>query len=188
MLYRAKENARCVEHGDLSNKLTRLNWVTERRLEFVTVSDSTYTKRNSFFFFQAEDGIRDRDVTGVQTCALPIYAPRVPRTVVKHPISVRAERERLATRQRLFAYLKEHPAPPALRYAQMPIARPGAGAAAADAPIVTGFYVNWDDNSLASLRSHIDALDWVVAEWGFVGRGVDPLPVRFAADRRALPL
>ena len=24
-----------------------------------------------FFFFQAEDGIRDRDVTGVQTCALP---------------------------------------------------------------------------------------------------------------------
>ena len=26
-----------------------------------------------FFFFQAEDGIRDRLVTGVQTCALPIY-------------------------------------------------------------------------------------------------------------------
>src|SRR5579885_3744360 len=28
-----------------------------------------------FFFFQAEDGIRDRNVTGVQTCALPI-SPR----------------------------------------------------------------------------------------------------------------
>src|SRR5215211_4622255 len=27
----------------------------------------------SFFFFQAEDGIRDHCVTGVQTCALPIY-------------------------------------------------------------------------------------------------------------------
>src|SRR6266513_5845000 len=26
----------------------------------------------SLFFFQAEDGIRDRNVTGVQTCALPI--------------------------------------------------------------------------------------------------------------------
>src|SRR5699024_11758305 len=26
------------------------------------------------FFFQAEDGIRDRNVTGVQTCALPISA------------------------------------------------------------------------------------------------------------------
>src|SRR5256885_11848926 len=28
---------------------------------------------NLFFFFQAEDGIRDYKVTGVQTCALPIY-------------------------------------------------------------------------------------------------------------------
>ena len=28
------------------------------------------------FFFQAEDGIRDYDVTGVQTCALPIYKKR----------------------------------------------------------------------------------------------------------------
>src|SRR5438270_3522039 len=27
---------------------------------------------NNFFFFQAEDGIRDLTVTGVQTCALPI--------------------------------------------------------------------------------------------------------------------
>src|SRR5207302_3223255 len=27
-----------------------------------------------FFFFQAEDGIRDFHVTGVQTCALPISA------------------------------------------------------------------------------------------------------------------
>src|SRR5688500_20364713 len=30
-----------------------------------------------FFFFQAEDGIRDYKVTGVQTCALPIYLRRV---------------------------------------------------------------------------------------------------------------
>src|SRR2546428_11063271 len=29
-----------------------------------------------FFFFQAEDGIRDLIVTGVQTCALPIYILR----------------------------------------------------------------------------------------------------------------
>src|SRR5437879_13761259 len=26
-----------------------------------------------YFFFQAEDGIRDTSVTGVQTCALPIF-------------------------------------------------------------------------------------------------------------------
>src|SRR3989442_13301887 len=31
-----------------------------------------YTDIIPFFFFQAEDGIRDADVTGVQTCALPI--------------------------------------------------------------------------------------------------------------------
>src|SRR2546430_9508844 len=31
-----------------------------------------------FFFFQAEDGIRDLTVTGVQTCALPISALHVP--------------------------------------------------------------------------------------------------------------
>src|SRR2546430_9487185 len=30
-----------------------------------------------FFFFQAEDGIRDLTVTGVQTCALPILLPLV---------------------------------------------------------------------------------------------------------------
>src|SRR6266516_5209298 len=36
-----------------------------------------YTSRIGFFFFQAEDGIRDRTVTGVQTCALPILVARV---------------------------------------------------------------------------------------------------------------
>src|SRR5256885_8943668 len=30
-----------------------------------------------FFFFQAEDGIRDYKVTGVQTCALPIFPQRL---------------------------------------------------------------------------------------------------------------
>src|SRR5579872_7465449 len=43
----------------------------------VTTADSALLrkmrgKRNVFFFFQAEDGIRVADVTGVQTCALPI--------------------------------------------------------------------------------------------------------------------
>src|SRR5256712_7517447 len=34
-----------------------------------------------FFFFQAEDGIRDLIVTGVQTCALPILLRRAPATL-----------------------------------------------------------------------------------------------------------
>src|SRR5437879_11272785 len=32
-----------------------------------------YLRYFIFFFFQAEDGIRDTSVTGVQTCALPIW-------------------------------------------------------------------------------------------------------------------
>src|SRR5437667_8930716 len=37
-------------------------------------SEASWCKYFFVFFFQAEDGIRDRDVTGVQTCALPICA------------------------------------------------------------------------------------------------------------------
>src|SRR5277367_6916233 len=40
----------------------------------------------AFFFFQAEDGIRYRDVTGVQTCALPILS-RVVLPSEKFPLS-----------------------------------------------------------------------------------------------------
>src|SRR5699024_3107419 len=32
------------------------------------------SRPSQIFFFQAEDGIRDRNVTGVQTCALPIFS------------------------------------------------------------------------------------------------------------------
>src|SRR5438067_3188958 len=39
-----------------------------------------------FFFFQAEDGIRDRNVTGVQTCALPIWCRgRARRALLRPP-------------------------------------------------------------------------------------------------------
>src|SRR3712207_7397409 len=35
-----------------------------------------------FFFFQAEDGIRDIGVTGVQTCALPICVGSLQRAII----------------------------------------------------------------------------------------------------------
>src|SRR2546428_7706019 len=42
------------------------------------------------FFFQAEDGIRDLIVTGVQTCALPIFAQLVGAArVVEDPLGSR---------------------------------------------------------------------------------------------------
>src|SRR5206468_8081316 len=48
-----------------------------------------------FFFFQAEDGIRDLIVTGVQTCALPISYPGAglaPHSRLDHTASVRVSR------------------------------------------------------------------------------------------------
>src|SRR5438034_4252481 len=52
--------------------------------ERVFVSAKSCYYGSLFFFFQAEDGIRDHCVTGVQTCALPIWtvctAPSGPMT------------------------------------------------------------------------------------------------------------
>src|SRR5205807_4847089 len=63
------------------------SWLVELGL-----GDSMYI---CFFFFQAEDGIRDYKVTGVQTCALPICRPRplviVPRATHKVEQQIRAE-------------------------------------------------------------------------------------------------
>src|SRR2546425_3020252 len=47
-----------------------MSWTT--RLQF---RDYMMHSAIFFFFFQAEDGIRDKLVTGVQTCALPISKP-----------------------------------------------------------------------------------------------------------------
>src|SRR5438034_5615378 len=38
----------------------------------------------NFFFFEAEDGIRDHCVTGVQTCALPILTAQAPGDRFRH--------------------------------------------------------------------------------------------------------
>src|SRR5256886_5714954 len=40
----------------------------------------------SFFFFQAEDGIRDLTVTGVQTCALPIWSSHLASPFEQQPV------------------------------------------------------------------------------------------------------
>src|SRR2546429_6695174 len=47
-----------------------------------------------FFFFQAEDGIRDVAVTGVQTCALPIYIKQRLKIAVGGADPVRCEQRR----------------------------------------------------------------------------------------------
>src|SRR5438034_8258628 len=50
-----------------------------------------------FFFFQAEDGIRDHCVTGVQTCALPISYRRGSSTPARTAKAARATRAAPAT-------------------------------------------------------------------------------------------
>src|SRR2546430_12379874 len=55
-----------------------------------------------FLCFQAEDGIRDLTVTGVQTCALPISrpsAPVAPRRARRRPAPVRSNAGALAAEQ-----------------------------------------------------------------------------------------
>src|SRR2546426_3480850 len=53
-----------------------------------------------FFFFQAEDGIRDYKVTGVQTCALPISCQHADvcsliKAILKHFIRLQLDSQRL---------------------------------------------------------------------------------------------
>ena len=50
-------------------------WINWKVLEMIVwnVAEPCIEICLFYFFFQAEDGIRDVAVTGVQTCALPIY-------------------------------------------------------------------------------------------------------------------
>src|SRR5579872_6976685 len=59
-----------------------------------------------FFFFQAEDGIRDADVTGVQTCALPIsFLPLGWRVHRKVEQIIREEQDRIGAQEMLMPVL-----------------------------------------------------------------------------------
>ena len=54
-------------------------------------------------------------------------------------------------------------------------------------PLSIGFYVNWDDSSLASLKQNIASLDWVVPEWIRLS-GEDGDPLVLDVDDKALEL
>src|SRR5690554_7337546 len=59
-----------------ATKSTAIDIKTKYRHYFM--SSPLLKNQYVFFFFQAEDGIRDADVTGVQTCALPILPSKCP--------------------------------------------------------------------------------------------------------------
>src|SRR5258706_3050582 len=58
-----------------------------------------FTSDSVLFFFQAEDGIRDWSVTGVQTCALPILSQWGVRTYCSEPNRGRQRWQELRTEQ-----------------------------------------------------------------------------------------
>src|SRR5947209_2050932 len=77
----AQSSARCVAHRLVVAAQVPRQFV-ERALDGAAQGGSRRLRGSRFdypdradrrFFFQAEDGIRDIGVTGVQTCALPIY-------------------------------------------------------------------------------------------------------------------
>src|SRR5256885_7689201 len=57
------------------------------------------TRSIFFFFFQAEDGIRDYKVTGVQTCALPIFLGIECRVNAEDPVTFVPSAGRITTFQ-----------------------------------------------------------------------------------------
>src|SRR5207249_8620843 len=89
----------------------------------------------SCFFFQAEDGIRDRNVTGVQTCALPIFPEGASRLGVSAALTVppravrlsRSPRTRESNTRRFSVRLPTAPPLPDTSYHEPPAARREAG-------------------------------------------------------------
>jgi len=118
----------------------------------------------------------------------PTLAPSLPMSATpptqSHLVTSKAQRRRLDKRLQLWFEMMRHRTPPALHAQRLPIhARTVIGKTPEPGqPIVAGFYVNWDDNSLASLNAHVDDLDWVICEWGFLMPGGDSL--RMNIDRR----
>ena len=138
-------------------------------------------------------------VLGVATTAIGLavglsllFAPTIPtlrpQSLTRKPIVKLSERARLLARRRFQQALATSRHAPAARHVtRMPTVpsngekRPPAGA-----PSIGGFYVNWDDNSYASLAANLRQLDLVVLEWAFVASGGDSLRLDAVNGKRAM--
>lgn len=108
-------------------------------------------------------------------------------TTGRPPPFTKVDRLRIAYRRKLSALTRRYGTSASRRPEMIPLLDVGGGArdTKTDA-IVAGFYVNWADNSFASLARNYDKLDWVIGEWAFVPRGADTLQLR--VDRKVLDL
>ncbi|HEY2855739.1 MAG TPA: glycosyltransferase [Gemmatimonadaceae bacterium] len=138
-------------------------------------------------------------VLGVITTAIGLtlglsllFAPSIPelhpQSLTRKPIVRLSERARLAARHRFQqALATTKRVPPARHVNRIPsVPSNGQKQAAAGSPVVGGFYVNWDDNSYASLAANLKDLDVVVLEWGFVAGGGDSLRLDTLNGKRAM--
>src|SRR5580693_258764 len=132
-----------------------------------------------FFFFQAEDGIRDGTVTGVQTCALPIYL-RQGHNLPELPLfNVYLARERARRGDRDGAI-------PLMRAAVDHLARQGqllGWGVAATGVLVETLLDRGTDDDVAEAEAAIEQLAAAPADEGFVVR--DILLLRLARSTRA---
>src|SRR5258707_4195459 len=86
---------------------------------------------------------------------------------------------RLAYRRKLAEAMKQYGTPSSRRPETVPMVNVGTGnRPPRSESIVAGFYVNWADNSFASLKRNYDKLDWVIGEWAFIPSKADTLLLR----------
>ena len=91
----------------------------------------------------------------------------------------KVDRLRTAYRRKLAAAMKQYGTPSSRRPEAIPALNVGPGGRPPRSEaIVAGFYVNWADNSFASLQRNYEKIDWVIGEWGFFPRNADSLLLR----------
>src|SRR5256885_15826854 len=96
-----------------------------------------------FFFFQAEDGIRDYKVTGVQTCALPIYGSEgLGRSLTMPPLKGNSTVRQADARNLVLAILVGLPKHPATQQGPTPL------------PGMPGFIQELTDGEVAALANY----------------------------------
>src|SRR5207249_6993238 len=111
-----------------------------------------------FFFFQAEDGIRGRNVTGVQTCALPISGRLRMRHLLLGLILVVAAGDRTTDRDALLAVdraLSDKTASLGMVHGFMPGLNEGAAYLYPGAPLLRG---------TDQIRSFLESTDSIVQQ------------------------
>ena len=105
-------------------------------------------------------------------------------TTGKRSAYTRIDRLRIAYRRKLAQAMKRYGGMPSSRAPEaIPALNVGTGARPTRTnAIVAGYYVNWDDNSFASLKRNYDKLDWVIGEWAFVSADADSLRLRIKPE------